>query len=484
MGPLAFGVYFIASNLSPTVGTGHMPVVPRETKVQHVTPPKETNADVEPPATSQKLLSLGGGPLTAMVILSQLTGVATGVGYAVYRHNGEAQLKAKIMPSLGDGNADPLAFPMAAVMFHLFVIQWLGYHVNTAMYTESPHPNAVAYDCARRAYQHAIEQTPVVFGTLAVASVEFPLCAAAGVGFFSLAKVVGNIFGYAGGNARHKNWGAFGYLGLFPVFGLAVIATMLRLGLEPHATFGRVAASTTVAVAAAADATATACGSVAAQASAAMEQVGPLANDAYATAAPFCASAAAYASGAAGTAGSAMVEAAGTAAQSAAPYVSAAVEGGKAYCTAAIEAAVENAAPYCESAKDAVKGAAMPYVDAAAAVTAPYYESAVAATTPYYETAVAATAPYVNATAEAAAAAVAAAAPYVDATAEAAAPYVSAAAEACGAAMAAAAPYVNATAEVAAPYVIPAVEAAAPYVTAAAEACQPYYDVVKAQVGM
>merc|ERR1719331_2584409 len=70
---------------------------------------------------------------------------------------------------------------------------------------------------------------------LVVASVEYPCCAGAGIGLFSFSKVVGNVFGYASGNAKRRNWGGFGYLALLPTIGLACFATLKKFGVDPDA---------------------------------------------------------------------------------------------------------------------------------------------------------------------------------------------------------------------------------------------------------
>jgi hypothetical protein len=47
---------------------------------------------------------------------------------------------------------------------------------------------------------------------------------------FSFSKVVGNVLGYATGSSKAKNRGAFGYVGLLAVTGLAALVFLNRAG--------------------------------------------------------------------------------------------------------------------------------------------------------------------------------------------------------------------------------------------------------------
>jgi hypothetical protein len=67
---------------------------------------------------------------------------------------------------------DPLAAPIFAAIFHVFVLQWLAMCVNGArvkynvawptLYLDPTHEHATAYNCAQRAHQHVLEQTPML----------------------------------------------------------------------------------------------------------------------------------------------------------------------------------------------------------------------------------------------------------------------------------------------------------------------------------
>jgi glutathione S-transferase len=172
--------------------------------------------------------------------------IASAMGFGVLSVGLEDKLKALLPPK-----ADPLALPMAVAILHIFVLQWLGFMVNNArvrydvkwpwLYADKDHPNAVAYNCAQRAHQHVLEQTVLAGIVLVVASTEYPCSAGAGIGLFSFSKIIGNVFGYASGNAKRRNWGGFGYLGLLPVVGLAILATIKKFGVEPDAAAAAVA---------------------------------------------------------------------------------------------------------------------------------------------------------------------------------------------------------------------------------------------------
>jgi len=137
--------------------------------------------------------------------------------------------------------ADPVAAPIAAALFHLFVLQWLAMCVNGArvrynvpwptMYVDESHPHAVEYNCAQRAHQHVLEQTPMLIVLLGIASLTHPLTAGAASMLFSFSKVVGNVFGYSKGNSKAKNRGAFGYLGLLALVGLAGLVGLRKAGV-------------------------------------------------------------------------------------------------------------------------------------------------------------------------------------------------------------------------------------------------------------
>merc|ERR1719231_1190395 len=150
-----------------------------------------------------------------------------------------AEAMMKVAP-----NAEPMALPMLAGVFHIFILQWLAMMVNNArvkygvpwpfMYAEASHPDAVAYNCVQRAHQHVLEHTVYAFLALSMASTAYPYSAGAGILLWSFSKIFGNVLGYGSGKAWRKNWGSFGYLGLLPVVGLAVFATLKKFGVEPQ----------------------------------------------------------------------------------------------------------------------------------------------------------------------------------------------------------------------------------------------------------
>lgn len=148
--------------------------------------------------------------------------------------------EVKLNGLLGGVLADPLAAPIFAALFHLFVLQWLAMCVNGArikysvawptLYVDKAHPHATAYNCAQRAHQHVLEQTPTLLVLLVIASFDFPLTAGVGGCLFSFSKIVGNVFGYSSGNAKKKDRGAFGYLGLLTLIGLSVLVGLRKAG--------------------------------------------------------------------------------------------------------------------------------------------------------------------------------------------------------------------------------------------------------------
>jgi glutathione S-transferase len=189
-------------------------------------------------SAGESLPPIGGNTLSTGLFSLVFMGLAMGAGLLALHVDTEATLRAAL-----PAGADPLALPMGACVLHVLVLQWLAMKVNAArlkygvpwpfLYAERAHPHAVAYNCAQRAHQHVLEQSVSAALVLAVAGLEYPATAGAGIAVWSFSKVVGNVIGYSSGASSRKNWGAFGYLGLLPVTGLAVWATAKRLGLAP-----------------------------------------------------------------------------------------------------------------------------------------------------------------------------------------------------------------------------------------------------------
>ena len=99
-----------------------------------------------------------------------------------------------------------------------------------ARYAEQSHPHAVEYNCAQRAHQHVLEQTPMLLTLLGIGSLEYPLTSGVAAVLFSFSKIVGNVFGYSRGRSSAKNRGAFGYLGLLTLVGLVGLVGLRRAG--------------------------------------------------------------------------------------------------------------------------------------------------------------------------------------------------------------------------------------------------------------
>jgi len=210
---------------------------PEKAKVAVPTPPK-------PPETAKKSLSkgealppVGTGPFMSgffAMVFFLFPAVLTLLLEPVVKP--EEKLKA-LVGSMVD---DPIAAPIFAAIFHLFVLQWLAMCVNGArvkfnvawptLYVESTHVNATAYNCAQRAHQHVLEQTHTLLVLLLIASLDFPLTAGVASALFSFSKIVGNVFGYSSGDAKKKDRGAFGYLGLLSLFGLSMLVGLRRAG--------------------------------------------------------------------------------------------------------------------------------------------------------------------------------------------------------------------------------------------------------------
>lgn len=259
----------------------------------------------------EALPPMPGNTFTALISLCVFFSMATGAGYGAIKMGMEEK-----MQSLLPAAAEPLALPLAASLFHVFVMQWLAFCVNNArirynvpwpnLYAESTHPDAIPYNCVQRAHQHFLEQTLMVGILMAVASTEYPFSAGACTMVFTFSKIIGNVLGYGSGKASRRNWGMFGYLGLIVLMGLAVFATAKKFGLDAE---GFVAAG--------------------------VEGASP-----YVTAA----------------------------AEKAKPYVDAAAEKAKPY----VDDALEKAKPYVEQATEAAK----PYVAQATEAAGPYVAAA------------------------------------------------------------------------------------------------------------
>ena len=199
--------------------------------------------------TGEALPPMGGNAITALFASVVFFCIASAFGFGVLTLGWEEKIKG-MLPE----KAEPIAVPMAAGIFHVFVLQWLGMNVNNArvrydvkwptMYADKDHPNAVAYNCAQRAHQHVLEQSVAAAIAVVVASVEYPCCAGAGLALFTFSKITGNVFGYASGNANRRSWGMYGYLGLLSVLGLAILATIKKFGVEPEVAANAVAETT------------------------------------------------------------------------------------------------------------------------------------------------------------------------------------------------------------------------------------------------
>lgn len=194
----------------------------------------------EPPAASpsddgQALPPMGMGPVGSGIMAGVFIAVPTALTAVL-----EPLVKPEEILASKLTFKDPLAAPIFAALFHLFVLQWLAMCVNGArvrynvpwptLYAEASHPHATAYNCVQRAHQHVLEQTPMLLTLLVIASFEFPLTAGVSSALFSASKVLGNVFGYAGGSAKKKKRGLFGYLGLLALFGLSVMVGLNKAG--------------------------------------------------------------------------------------------------------------------------------------------------------------------------------------------------------------------------------------------------------------
>lgn len=263
---------------------------------------------------------------------------------------------------------DPLAAPMLAVLFHVFVLQWLAMRVNAArrkyqvpwptLYADKQQPHAIEYNCVQRAHQHVLEQTPTLFALLAVASFEFPLTAGVASSFFSFSKIIGNVFGYGSGKSSRKNLGAFGYLGLITLLGLSGSVAVHKAGYE--------------------DAFANGIDASLSFANSTVKAAVPMAMQAKAAMAP-------YATGAL----AAVSTYAQQATEAVSPYATQAMNAVSPYARQAMEAV----SPYASQAMDVVS----PYATQAIEVVSPYASQAMEAVSPYAETAVNATLPYIDA---------------------------------------------------------------------------------------
>ena len=186
--------------------------------------------------TGEALPPVPGNTFSALIFLCVFFSFATAFGYGAIKSGLEGKLQS-LLP-----DAEPLALPLAACVFHVFVMQWLAFCVINArirynvpwpfLYADKSHPDAIPYNCAQRAHQHFLEQTFMVGILMPVAATAYPFSAGACTLFFTASKIVGNVLGYGSGKASRRNWGAFGYLGLVTLLGLAVFATAKKFGLD------------------------------------------------------------------------------------------------------------------------------------------------------------------------------------------------------------------------------------------------------------
>lgn len=138
-----------------------------------------------------------------------------------------------------------------------------------------------------------LEQTPTAAMAVIIAATAYPCCAGVLVGVFTLSKVTGNVFGYASGNAKRRSWGAYGYLGLLPVVGLAVLATLRMAGIDSDTAAAYVADTSTAAYEKAQPYAQAAVAKASPYVSAAMDKASPYVDAAAEKAAPYVAQASA-----------------------------------------------------------------------------------------------------------------------------------------------------------------------------------------------
>ena len=105
--------------------------------------------------SGESLPPTAGNTITSFIFLCVFFSVGTAFGYGALKLELEDKLKA-LLPT-----AEPLALPLAACMFHVFVMQWLGFCVNNGSDQAFPEgPDPLAHHLARIGYlndQHAVD---------------------------------------------------------------------------------------------------------------------------------------------------------------------------------------------------------------------------------------------------------------------------------------------------------------------------------------
>ena len=89
-----------------------------------------------------------------------------------------------------------------------------------ALYADKSHKYAHDFNCVQRGHQNFLENVPIHFMVLGIASIYRPKVAALAA-LVRTAGFIAYMRGYATGKVENRNRGAFGYLGFFTMFFLA-----------------------------------------------------------------------------------------------------------------------------------------------------------------------------------------------------------------------------------------------------------------------
>ncbi|CAF0795720.1 unnamed protein product [Rotaria sordida] len=120
-----------------------------------------------------------------------------------------------------------------------FVLQYMGVNVMKArkrynveypaLYAPDSNPQGKAFNCVQRGHQNTLENYPQFLLMLGLGSVEYPLVSSIGGVIWLLGRLV-YFHGYSSGQPEKREYGAFGYIGLFTMMGCSIrtIYNLLR----------------------------------------------------------------------------------------------------------------------------------------------------------------------------------------------------------------------------------------------------------------
>jgi len=112
-----------------------------------------------------------------------------------------------------------------------FVLQYMGVNVMKArkrynvdypaLYASDSTPQGKTFNCIQRGHQNTLENYPQFLLMLGLGSMQYPLVSSIGGAIWLLGRLA-YFHGYSSGQPEKRQYGAFGYVGMFVMMGCAV----------------------------------------------------------------------------------------------------------------------------------------------------------------------------------------------------------------------------------------------------------------------